>query len=84
MLKQDSVVNKLEIKPETEFEDWLYQELASRFNYSCVPFKEFQKLQNAITMEGQIKAGWKRHEKDDRRRYVISGNMYLAGAILRR
>ena len=78
MLKQDSVVNKLEIKPETEFEDWLYQELASRFNYSCVPFEEFQKLPDAITMEGQIKAGWKRHEKDDRRN-IRDKRQYVLG-----
>jgi uncharacterized protein YPO0396 len=78
MLKQDSVVSKLEIKPETEFEDWLYQELASRFNYSCVPFEEFQKLPDAITMEGQIKAGWKRHEKDDRRN-IRDKRQYVLG-----
>ncbi len=68
MVKQDSVVNKLEIKPDTEFEEWLYSELVARYNYSCVSFEDFQKIPDAITKEGQIKSGGKRHEKDDRRK----------------
>lgn len=67
MVKQDSVVSKLEIKPDTEFEEWLYNELVTRYNYPCVSFEDFQKIPDAITKEGQIKSGGKRHEKDDRR-----------------
>ncbi|MEO7693326.1 MAG: ATP-binding protein [Chryseolinea sp.] len=67
-VRQDSVVDKLEIKPETEFEEWLYDELVVRYNYACVSFEDFRKVPDAITKEGQIKSGGKRHEKDDRRK----------------
>lgn len=78
LVPSDSVVNKLEIKPDTDIETWLYQELINRFNYSCVSFEDFQRLPDAITREGQIKAGWKRHEKDDRRN-IFDRRQYVLG-----
>jgi uncharacterized protein YPO0396 len=63
----DSVVNKIDIKPGTPFENWLKLELQKRFNLKGVPIGEFQRQSDVITKEGQIKTGSQRHIKDDRR-----------------
>ena len=63
----DALARKLDIKPDTLFYDWLETELANRFNYACcTDMDRFHKEPQAITPQGQIKAGGKRHEKDDR------------------
>ncbi|MCL2416438.1 MAG: hypothetical protein FWD02_00685 [Bacteroidales bacterium] len=62
----DSVVNKIEIKEDSYFEEWLQADLELHFNLKCVSIEDFQKTrQNAITIEGQYKKG-KKHTKDDR------------------
>lgn len=68
-LHPDSLVHKLEIKPDSEFYPWLEQELAKRFDYACCDnLDRFRREVRAITQAGQIKAGDQRHEKDDRHR----------------
>lgn len=68
-LHPDSLVHKLEIKPDSEFYPWLEQELAKRFDYACCDtLDRFRREVRAITATGQIKAGDQRHEKDDRHR----------------
>jgi uncharacterized protein YPO0396 len=63
----DSAVNKMEIKSNPYFEDWLQADLEQHFNVKCVPIEEFRKTrQDAITIEGQYKKG-KKHTKDDRK-----------------
>lgn len=65
-IETDSVVNKIEIKEDSYFKDWLKMDLERHFNLRCVTIEEFQKInQDAITKEGQYKKG-KRHTKDDR------------------
>ncbi|MGH1449787.1 MAG: ATP-binding protein [Pseudomonadaceae bacterium] len=65
----DSLVRKLQIKPETPFYDWLEQELARRFDYACcASLEQFRREDKAVSRAGQIKSGQERHEKDDRRR----------------
>ncbi|MFA6012665.1 MAG: SbcC/MukB-like Walker B domain-containing protein, partial [Desulfobacteraceae bacterium] len=67
-LHPDSLVRKLSVKPDSVFCDWLEQELSDRFNYACCDdLTRFHREPQAITTQGQIKAGGKRHEKDDRR-----------------
>ncbi len=65
-IHQDSVVNKIDIKPNTPFEDWLETELQKRFNLKGVDMEEFQRQNDVITKEGQFKIGSQRHTKDDR------------------
>ncbi|MDR2192365.1 MAG: hypothetical protein LBO62_05775, partial [Endomicrobium sp.] len=66
-ITQDSAVNKIEIKNNSLFEDWLRADLERHFNLRCVSMEEFQTIrQDAITIEGQYKKG-KKHTKDDRR-----------------
>lgn len=62
-----SVVNKIDIKPDSPFTDWLENELLGRFDLNCVSLEEFKRGSNVITREGQIKTGRIRHVKDDRR-----------------
>ncbi len=69
---------KLEIKPDTEFTNWLTAELIDAYDYVCCEtLEEFQQARRALTINGQIKHSAARHEKDDRsslgdrKRYVL-------------
>lgn len=82
-LDSDSVIYKLEIKPDTPFHSWLRNELIERFDYICCEdMSRFQQESYAITMSGLIKGGKVRHEKDDRRalndrrNYILGWNNY--------
>jgi uncharacterized protein YPO0396 len=66
-IDSDSVVNKIDIKADTPFENWLEMELQRRFNLRGVSIEEFQRQSDVITKEGQFKTGNQRHTKDDRR-----------------
>lgn len=67
-LPPKSLPHKLRIKPESHFYEWLEIQLAEKFNYICCDtLEEFRHYPYAITRNGQIRSGSKRHEKDDRR-----------------
>jgi len=67
-LEPDALYHKLDIKPDTPFTQWLRAELIDGFNYRCcVSLEEFQRTHRALTLNGQIKHGQARHEKDDRK-----------------
>ncbi|MFO7725752.1 MAG: SbcC/MukB-like Walker B domain-containing protein, partial [Oceanipulchritudo sp.] len=77
-LHEHSLVRKVAIKTDSAYYGWLENELAHRFNYACCLNQEqFRRETDAITQQGQIKAGGQRHEKDDRRgigdrsRYIL-------------
>ncbi|MDT8320414.1 MAG: ATP-binding protein [Xanthomonadales bacterium] len=77
-LHADSLVRKLQFKPDSLFYDWIEREVAHRFDLACCRSQEqFRRETRAITRAGQIKAPGERHEKDDRhrlddrRRYVL-------------
>lgn len=77
-LSADMLPSKVEIKPDSEHYDWLHNELHHRFNYQCCEqLADFRRSEKAITVNGQMKSGISRHEKDDRynindkRRYVL-------------
>ena len=62
------LVDMLEIKPDTGFEQWLESELGRRASHECVDtMGEFRSAPKAVTRSGQIKDR-DRHEKDDRKR----------------
>ncbi|MCL5445575.1 MAG: hypothetical protein M1121_05915 [Actinobacteria bacterium] len=62
------LLDMLELKPDSGFENWLEAELARRANHVCVErVADFRTTKKAVTRAGQIKDG-ERHEKDDRRR----------------
>lgn len=66
-VSSESVINKIDIKPNTPFYNWLEKELVRRFDLQCVSLEEFRSVSDGITKEGQIKTGRLRHVKDDRR-----------------
>jgi uncharacterized protein YPO0396 len=62
-----SLVNKVEIKNNTDFYDWLMDQLLEQHDLVCCEsLEEFRREPFAITREGQVKTGRSRHEKDDR------------------
>ena len=66
-LSQQSLVHKLQLKDDCFCYDWLLSRLVERFDYSCCAnIADFRRLPRAITLNGQIKSGGDRHEKDDR------------------
>ena len=67
-LRPESLVHKLEVKPDSIFYGWLEAELARRFDYACCDtLDRFRREPKALTRTGQIKEIGGRHEKDDRR-----------------
>jgi uncharacterized protein YPO0396 len=73
-----SLVEKVEIKPDTHMHGWLNRELRARFDVACCAnIEQFRKEDKAITRNGQVKMPGGRHEKDDRHgvddrsRYVL-------------
>jgi uncharacterized protein YPO0396 len=68
-LHADSIVCKLQIRPDSPFYDWMERELAHRFDVACCTTSEqFRRETRAITLAGQMKMPGERHEKDDRHR----------------
>lgn len=65
---EKSLINKIEIKPKTQYYDWIESYLESQFNFVCVnnlsEFEQFHEM--AITQNGLIKFKRGKHEKDDR------------------
>ena len=77
-LHADSLVRKLQVKPDSPFYDWLERELAHRFDLACCATQEqFRRETRAITRAGQIKDPSGRHEKDDRHRIDDRGRYVL-------
>lgn len=62
-----SLAQKLAIKPDSSFYDWLDREIANRFDYACCDSLDaFRREERAVTRMGQTKTRGERHEKDDR------------------
>lgn len=77
-IHRDSLVKKLEIKPDSPFYGWLEREIAHRANVACCTTPEqFRREVRAITIAGQIKDPSGRHEKDDRHRLDDRGRYVL-------
>jgi uncharacterized protein YPO0396 len=77
-LHPQSLVRKLDIKPDSPHYEWLEQELRQRFDVACCDTGEqFRREARAITLAGQIKDPSGRHEKDDRSRIDDRGRYVL-------
>ena len=73
-----SLYRKLRIHPDSPFYEWLDNWLARQFDHHCCEdLQVFHRQAKAVTLQGQIKSGGRRHEKDDRHaihdrsRYVL-------------
>jgi uncharacterized protein YPO0396 len=77
-LEKDSIVYKVDIKPDSPFEPWLDSYLQKTFgDFLCVDVNELQHTPYGITRQGLIKSGKIRHTKDDRKRIDDRRNYVL-------
>lgn len=77
-LDNDSIVYKVDIRPETPFENWLENYLQRSFgDFLCVDISQLQHVPFGITRQGLIKSGRIRHTKDDRKRIDDRRNYVL-------
>lgn len=66
-LGADALIFKLEIKPGSALYDWLKGDLIEHWDYVCCEeIEQFQRERRALSINGQVKSGGARHEKDDR------------------
>jgi len=73
-----AMANKLAIKDDSPFYDWLQRQLDERYDHVCCASpNEFRREEKAVTRLGQIKQGGVWHEKDDRTRIDDRANFVL-------
>ena len=78
-LAAQSLANKVEIKTDSTFYQWLMTELARGYDYLCCDnLEDFRRHPKALTRQGQVKTGGVRHEKDDRHR-IDDRSRYVLG-----
>lgn len=67
-INEKSLVQKIDIKPKTQYYDWIEHYLEAQFNFICVDsLSEFERYpEMAITQNGLMKFKRGKHEKDDR------------------
>ncbi len=74
-----SLIHKIRIKPDSPYYAWLSREMGKRFDYICCDtMEDFYRQPRALTMNGQIKTGARRHEKDDRHS-IFDRSRYILG-----
>ncbi len=73
-----SVYYKVETKPQSTYEAWLRDKLATSFNYICCEtLAQFRHEVRALSINGQVKHQGNRHEKDDSRPFGNVSNYVL-------
>jgi uncharacterized protein YPO0396 len=77
---EKSLVNKIEIKPKTQYYEWIEDYLQNQFDFVCVEnLPEFERYSEmAITQNGLIKFKKGKHEKDDRP-HITKKENYILG-----
>jgi uncharacterized protein YPO0396 len=91
-INKKSLVNKIEIKPKTQYYEWIENYLENQFDFVCVDnLSEFERYSEmAITQNGLIKFRKGKHEKDDRphisrkENYVLGWDNKEKIAVLRK
>lgn len=73
------VIDKIEIRPDSEYEEWVRDMIIEKYNYACAEDLEtFERYkEKAVTREGLIKFAGERHEKDDRPHILRRENFVL-------
>lgn len=74
-----SIINKIEIRPGTQYFEWIEDYLQNQFDFVCVDnLTEFERYSEmAITQNGLIKFKKGKHEKDDRPHITKKENYVL-------
>lgn len=77
-LGEKSLARVFEAKPDSPFRAWVENEVAHRADLvRCEDMERFYREPDAITVEGLMKTGRIRHEKDDRRQVADRRNYIL-------
>ncbi|ASB51183.1 AAA family ATPase [Alkalitalea saponilacus] len=78
-INEKSIVNKIDIKPKTQYYEWIEDYLQSQFDFVCVEnLTEFERYSEmAITINGLVKFRKGKHEKDDRPHITRKENYVL-------
>ncbi len=78
-VNEKSIVNKIEIKPKTQYYEWIEDYLQNQFDFVCVDnLTEFERYSEmVITKNGLIKFKKGKHEKDDRPHITKKENYVL-------
>ncbi len=65
--KTKFLINKVEIKDDTQYFNWIKYNISRYYNYICTEnLEEFEKEDKAITKEGLLR-DYNKHQKDDRK-----------------
>lgn len=73
---KDSILTKIEIKRQSEYADWIENQIKTNLNYICTTKDDLPTYNKAVTISGLIKNGT-RHEKDDREKSLSKSNYVL-------
>lgn len=76
---EKKLLSKIEIRPDSVYEEWIRDSIYERYNYTCVDSIDELEIysEKAVTREGLIKYSNERHEKDDRPGVVSKANYIL-------
>ena len=77
--EEPQVIDKIEIRPDSEYEEWVRDMILEKYNYTCADdLSTFERYkEKAVTREGLIKFAGERHEKDDRPHILRRENFVL-------
>jgi len=73
---KDSISTKIEIKRQSEYADWVENQIKTNYNYICTTKEDLPTYTKAVTINGLMKNGT-RHEKDDREKSLSRANYVL-------
>ena len=78
MISKDkgSILTKVEIKRQSEYADWIENQIKTNYNYICTTKEDLPTYTKAATITGLVKTGT-RHEKDDREKSLSKANYVL-------
>ncbi|MCB9033896.1 MAG: AAA family ATPase [Chitinophagales bacterium] len=78
-INEKSLINKIDIKPKTQYNEWIEDYLENQFDFVCVDnLAEFERhSEMALTQSGLIKFKRGKHEKDDRPHITRKENYVL-------
>ena len=77
--EEPQVIDKIEIRPDSEYEEWVRDMILEKYNYTCADtLSTFERYkEKAVTREGLVKFPGERHEKDDRPHILRRENFVL-------
>lgn len=73
---KDSIFSKIEIRRESDYANWIENQIKTNYNFICTTKQELPSYNKAVTLNGLIKNGT-RHEKDDRQKNLSRENYVL-------